>query len=543
MTNRLLTALFLLTATLLLGFSWLFALPAGAAPAATTILYVDDSATGANDGTSWTDAYIYLQDAIYFAETYVVPTDTAEIWVAAGIYYPDDDITGNNNNDPVVYFHMAEEVAIYGGFAATETLRSQRDWRANLTILSGDIDQNDTTDASGIITTTAAITGTNAAHVTVGSLRSATAVLDGFTITGGRATLPFNFPCKEACGGGMYISDGSPTLANLTFIGNEALVNGGGIFNYRSNPTLTNVTIEGNFANQGGGFFNDFSSSPVLTNTVFSGNVATTTAGAFYNNNSVPTLINTTMAGNYAPEAGGVYVAGASSVTIRHGLIDLNSSSAGSGQPAQIVITGTSTVDITYSLIGGGVYTGTGNVSGAPRFLTEPSSGDGSWLTLGDNSYGDLRLRLGSAAIDSGTNTNCPAADRRNLFRPIDGDSDATATCDLGAFEYAGAKSTIAKGTTTEAISWFDLLNDSSYRYVIWRSTTPYFSPGIQGSAVFTETSGSGGLFNAEPSGGGYGNAATNYCYVLVSEAIAGSQALDYSNETCEFTFSLTPGS
>ena len=102
-----------------------------------------------------------------------------EIWVAQGIYYP-----GSASDARTVTFQLKSDVAIYGGFVGGESDRAERDWSANPTILSGDIDLNDVS-LNGVITDMTQISGSNAYHVVTGSGVGTTARLDGFTITAG----------------------------------------------------------------------------------------------------------------------------------------------------------------------------------------------------------------------------------------------------------------------------------------------------------------------------------------------------------------------
>ncbi len=96
-----------------------------------TIL-VNHAATGANDGTSWTDAYVNLQSAL--AELANPRTGGAgEIWVAQGTYKP---TTGTDVN---ATFLLTDGVVILGGFVGGESMRSPRDWRAHPTVLSGEL--------------------------------------------------------------------------------------------------------------------------------------------------------------------------------------------------------------------------------------------------------------------------------------------------------------------------------------------------------------------------------------------------------------------
>ncbi len=48
---------------------------------------------------------------------------------------------------------------------------------------------------------------------------------------------------------------------------------------------------------------------------------------------------------------------------------------------------------------------------------------------------GDSHLQFGSPAVDTGLNIYCPTTDLDGYTRPIDGDKDGSAVCDMGAYE------------------------------------------------------------------------------------------------------------
>lgn len=135
----------------LLGMVWalLGGQPASAAPGA-EIIYVKPGAPDGNAGDSWATARS-LQSALGTAQT------GDEIWVAAGIYVP-----GNTVN---ATFQLKSGVAMYGGFVGTESSRTARDWKTNLTVLSGDVDNNDSDKVNGVVLDADNIVGNNAYHV------------------------------------------------------------------------------------------------------------------------------------------------------------------------------------------------------------------------------------------------------------------------------------------------------------------------------------------------------------------------------------------
>ena len=239
---------------------------------AQTVLYVDRDAPGANDGSSWVDAFTDLQDALLEARTNGLIEQTR---VAAGAYTSD---RGSGDRDAT--FRLLDGVAVMGGYAGYgEPDPDLRDIAAHETILSGDLEGNDGFGYNK---------WDNSYHVVTGSGANATAVLDGFTVIGGYS--------YNHSGGGMYNECGSPTVKSCRFVGNEAEC-GGGMYNENSSPTVVNCAFSGNAATAlwvffgGGGMYN-FRSDPVVTNCTFSNNQAELGSGGMYNHYSDPVLSN-----------------------------------------------------------------------------------------------------------------------------------------------------------------------------------------------------------------------------------------------------------
>ena len=205
--------------------SFLFALSTSSALAG--VVYVDQNATGAQDGSRWEDAFTTITAGL------AASASGDEVWVKSATY-----------NEAIT---MQEGVALYGGFSTDGSPGfDQRDWIAHPTII----------DATGL--------GTRV--VTVDEMDGTT--IDGFTITGGMAT--GGFPGYH--GGGLYYYRArSATLAHCTIAGNLASNDGGGIyFDCSFSPILINCTITRNsaFRNSGGILCSE--SSPKLINCILS---------------------------------------------------------------------------------------------------------------------------------------------------------------------------------------------------------------------------------------------------------------------------------
>ncbi len=256
----------------------------GAAAGTPGTIYVDDDAAEGGDGTSWATAYVDLNQALGHA------VSGSQVWVARGRYLPTD------GTDRSAAFVMKKGVSLYGGFNGTESSLEERDWDANVTVLSGDIGEIDSRSD-------------NVFHVVFGASDSA---LDGFVVENGQADGDF----YHSRGGGLLCEGGaSPRIVNCIFQDNQALAGGAIACNEFSAPTLTNCLITKNKARSGAGIL--FRTGPdsedlgaKITGSYFLNNTAEDRGGAVYiDYGAWPTFTGCTLSSNTSSgNGGGVYV-------------------------------------------------------------------------------------------------------------------------------------------------------------------------------------------------------------------------------------------
>jgi predicted outer membrane repeat protein len=294
-------------------------------------------------------------------------------------------------------------------------------------------------------------------------------------------------------GGAIRITGGTPVISNTTFTGNSATYAGGGLsvstFNMRiygsvfagNSSTAADQALGGGLYNSnttlliqdsvvrdnwvagtgalGGGIFSD--GATTLDRVTISGNLSQDYTSGGIHSQDLLTMTNVTVSGNEAGAWGGAMTqtgAGAHA-NINNCTVVNNGVTSGVGNGGIHIYT---TVYITNSIvafndnsncvIGGTIHSGgyniedgnwcillsTGDITGTdPLLLPEayyggPSVGAAAsreqMLTYAPSSV--------SPAIDAGDNATCATVDQRGVSRPIDGDGDSTAICDMGAFEF-----------------------------------------------------------------------------------------------------------
>ena len=463
------------------------------------VLYVDAKAVGANNGTSWANAYTSLASALNASKP------GQEVRVAEGTYKP------TTTTDRSATFLINNLSALKGGYAGFGAANPDaRNPDLYTTILSGDIGVAG--DASD-----------NSRNVITISSSGSSPLIDGFTITAGNANaaMPPWGVSPSNSGGGLY-NAGSPTIQNCIFTANSASACGAAILNLSTAaPTLNNCQFIGNNAGmaggaiagsgksfvlkgclflenssgeiggavhnimssnitgctfirnhtavsrdgRGGAIFNDGGGAPCFANCFFYGNYTNpekeySSGGAIYANNTDVTLVNCVMVGNTTTGSGGALYS--NEATLVNCTITNNAAKWGGGicsflyRLTNNIIWGN--VAQTYSQIDtqweiqvyryndvlGVVAPGQGNVSKYPGFARDPNKGaDGVWGTS-DDDYGNLSLKYLSPLIDAGDNSGVPSGiindisgKSRFYDYPMTPDtgSGAPPIVDMGAYE------------------------------------------------------------------------------------------------------------
>ena len=364
---------------------------------ARSIVCVDaDSVAVSPDGSSWANAYVYIEEAIS-----ATAGGNADIWVAEGTYIPDktkytSGAPGDNN------FKLYEDVNLYGGFAGDEIVFEDRDPANNPTILSGD--------------------GSPYRIIYAYNLYTIPPVIDGFTITDARYGIycqnsditVSNCEVSDHSEDGVYcISASNPVITDSTIRNNTQA----GIYCSNGSPEISRCKIQ--FNGEDGIYINDSFTSgydPVVTNCWIHDNDL---SGIYFNqpgsddvirNN---TIVNNNLSGS--PTNGGIY---SDDPDVRY-FPNVSNTIVWGNLQNEIV-----NCEVGYSCVMGDAP-GIGNHPCDPLFAYDP---------IGDPNNYDFHITAGSLCIDAG------AADPNTYIEgelDIDGDDRVyNERIDIGADEF-----------------------------------------------------------------------------------------------------------
>jgi predicted outer membrane repeat protein len=275
-------------------------------------VYVDASATGANNGSSWSDAFTNLQDAFNFYCSH-----HRNIYIAEGTYYPDRG-TNQTLNDRTASFSLKDGDKLYGGFPSGGSVFSQRDPAAYQVVLSGNINNalSNTDNSYHVVTIPAGISNT---------------LLDGITIADGRADENVN-----SFGGGIrLLSALADSITKLTLqrcvlsnnyaTGHGAAVGFPNVAIYGKVVAINSIFADNAAGGNGGAFYSSNASSAIyitaeFSNCVFTRNTATN-GGALYFQNTTAQVINCSSGYNKATISGGAISSVSSTINVRNTIL------------------------------------------------------------------------------------------------------------------------------------------------------------------------------------------------------------------------------
>ena len=337
-------------------------------------VYVKQDASGANDGTSWINAFTNLQSALN------VVHEGDDIWIAAGTYVPD------GASPETKHFIVSVPSQLYGGFIGTETSLDQRDFEINKTIISGDVNGDDQAGSFLLNRTD------NAHHVLIIDAGSGRSVIDGLIFKGGITKLDSYAPDNSDIigyhrwrGGAVFINNSPTTVRHCVFhdnYGYDASALMARNLDYTADPIIIENSKFLMNGSLNGGSCNIWPwSNSYIHQCIFSDNISGYRASALAVLNSNALVEDCTFDGNFSSSVGGAcYI-------WNNGLVDhvslnfkgcaFNNNSASNGGGAILLICYGQGFDISIdSSIFNGNYTLAEYVSGGAIYIIDSRDND-----------------------------------------------------------------------------------------------------------------------------------------------------------------------
>jgi len=421
------------------------------------------------NGSSWPQAYRFVQDALAAAGPIAAGGQEVQLWIAAGRHTPDQSAASPaGTKDRAESFAIPARVALYGGFAGTEAMLSERDPATNLTILSGDLNNDDgpvlgdgprTDNSYHVVVVGAGAPGARIDGLRVsggfgGDLDGAGAILNAGTLTLDRCVVTMNSGGDYFVGSGAVVSTGTLTVLNSTFTQNiSGFLGGSSIIALGPATTIIGcdfvqeisfgggAAVKGHITaascrfvfSVGTSFFPDlpvggaFHGSGRLIGCAFvfcaGGLTGEGLSGAVLCESGDLEVVNCTFVRNRADTSALLFMS-PGALTLSNSLLWQNFLSAPTGdegQGAQVsILDGTAAVNHCYIQDLDGSLGGEGNIGGDPN--KEPRildwlGPDGEPGTADD----DVRLSPGSPCIDAGSSALLPPDEL-----DLDGDGDTS---------------------------------------------------------------------------------------------------------------------
>ncbi|HUB26292.1 MAG TPA: choice-of-anchor Q domain-containing protein [Tepidisphaeraceae bacterium] len=457
-----------------------------------TYVYVDPAATGANNGSSWANAYVSLQTPLnigFYGE---------QIDVSGGTFKP------TNGSLRTASFVIDDGVSIYGGFEALAgSSPLTRNTTLYPTILTGDIGSkgsynvvkfaegdDDTTTLDGVTVTggdgdttgSTAGAGIYAAYssaninncnitgnvdnggTTYSALGAGLFVVDGDVIITNTTISNNSVEGSDGFGGGLFIEAGVAVISNCPITGNKATVGAAGMLSDDAIVTMTNCQVNTNSIAVGseelgfGAGIDSIADDLFMTDCTISGDSMSVGSGGIgygggiYNGGADVVLTNCLISFDSATDGAGLINNG-SDVDLNDCTFSKNSATTGGAlyDEGSSVVKGvnsilygdtassgaedhnnSSTLSLTYTDVSGG-FGGTGNINSNPLFMAT----------------NNFQLEANSPCINVGSNAGVPVGITTDLAgNPRIYDS----TVDMGAYESQSVTVTFTGGG--DGTSW-----------------------------------------------------------------------------------------